>query len=91
MKTKDAVAYFAQGRRGGKKRLADALGIYLSAIYQWGENVPYERTVQLERITNGDLKADDISDRLVQRVNQYYPEENPPEPPVQPDPTQEGL
>jgi transcriptional repressor of cell division inhibition gene dicB len=43
MKTCDAIARF-----GGVRQLADALGIWTSAIYQWGENVPELRRYQIE-------------------------------------------
>lgn len=57
MKTQDAIEYF-----GGKKiYLARALGIYPSAVTMWGDGVPLLRQYQLERITNGALKADPIA------------------------------
>ncbi|WP_345854220.1 Cro/CI family transcriptional regulator [Shewanella algae] len=58
MKTNIAIEYFG-GKRGGRTRLAKALGISPSSISQWEENVPKLRAYQLERLTNGELKADD--------------------------------
>lgn len=55
METKEALEYYG----GDARALADALGIWHSAIYQWGEHPPALRQLQLERITNGALKAED--------------------------------
>ncbi|MBB3103765.1 Cro/CI family transcriptional regulator [Azomonas macrocytogenes] len=52
MKTTDATAYF-----GSKKKLAEALGISPSAVTMWGSVIPELRQFQLERLTNGALKA----------------------------------
>lgn len=52
MKTNDAIAYY-----GGKTQLAAALGIKTPSIYDWGDIVPEKRQYQLERLTNGALKA----------------------------------
>lgn len=38
-------------RRGAKAELARALGITHAAVQQWGDRVPAERTVEVERIT----------------------------------------
>ncbi|WP_043530431.1 Cro/CI family transcriptional regulator [Litchfieldella xinjiangensis] len=57
MKTEDAIQHF-----GGKKiDLAKALGLSPSAITQWGETVPPLRQFQLERITDGKLKAEPVA------------------------------
>jgi DNA-binding transcriptional regulator YdaS (Cro superfamily) len=53
MRKKDAITHF-----GGVGKLADALGILHSAVSQWGEDVPQRRSFEIERITNGTLKAD---------------------------------
>ena len=45
MKTQDAIELF-----GGRKALADALGIWPQAIYKWGEHVPDLRRFQIEEI-----------------------------------------
>ncbi|WP_335918325.1 Cro/CI family transcriptional regulator [Shewanella algae] len=58
MKTKAAIEYFG-GKRGGRTKLAKALGISPSSVSQWAEDVPQLRAFQLERLTNGELKADD--------------------------------
>lgn len=42
MKTEEAIR-----RAGGKKELADLLGISLPAIYQWKKEVPQPREWQL--------------------------------------------
>ena len=54
MKTKDAIAHF-----GSVRALADALGISVFAVYQWGEQVPTHRgrDFQIEVLTGGKLKA----------------------------------
>jgi len=38
--------------------LAQALGIWVSAIYQWGEYPPIGRQYQLEVMTGGKLQAE---------------------------------
>lgn len=52
MKTKDAITHF-----GNKAKLAKALNISKSAITQWPDDVPELRAFQIERLTNGKLKA----------------------------------
>lgn len=54
METSEAVKHFK-----GKSKLAKALGITPASVSQWGEHVPPLRAYQLERITKGQLKADD--------------------------------
>jgi transcriptional repressor of cell division inhibition gene dicB len=54
MRTCDAIKYF-----GDEKALAAALGIKAPSIYGWGETVPKLRQLQLEKITDGKLKADE--------------------------------
>lgn len=59
MTTDEAIKAF-----GGIKPLADALGIWPTAIYQWGERVPVRRQEQIEamlqeRETQEDSRADD--------------------------------
>lgn len=57
MKTEDAIKHF-----GGKKiELAKALKISPSAVTMWGDEIPLLRQYQLERITDGALKADPIA------------------------------
>lgn len=53
MKKKDVIEHF-----GGVGKTAIALGVLQSAVSQWGENVPQRRAFEIERITNGALKAD---------------------------------
>lgn len=53
MLTQTAIKYF-----GTRTALAKALGIRAPSTYNWGETVPRARQYELERLTNGDLKAD---------------------------------
>lgn len=52
MKTVDAIAHF-----GNKNRLAKALGITRCSVSHWGEIVPALRAYQIEKLTDGKLKA----------------------------------
>lgn len=52
MKRQTAIDYF-----GSIPKLARALKITYEAVRQWGEDVPELRQYQLEKITNGTLKA----------------------------------
>lgn len=53
MKKADAISHF-----GTTVKLASALGIAQSAVSQWGDEIPKLRAYEIERITNGALKAD---------------------------------
>ncbi len=53
MKMEDALSFY-----GTKSALATALGVSKSAITLWGDQVPPMRSCQLEKLTNGQLKAD---------------------------------
>lgn len=53
MKTQDAIKHF-----GSAAKLAKALGIWKTAVSQWGETVPPRRAYEIERLTGGELKAD---------------------------------
>jgi len=53
MNTQTAINHF-----GGRKELADSLGISREATYVWGNEVPYLRQCQLQVITAGKLVAD---------------------------------
>jgi transcriptional repressor of cell division inhibition gene dicB len=55
MRTDEAIRFF-----GGKKALADALGVWPQVIYQWGEHPPMARQYELEVKTNGVLKAEKV-------------------------------
>lgn len=55
MKTKDAVRFF-----GTQAELARALGIKRQSVNDWGDVVPLARQYQLERLTQGKLKAPEI-------------------------------
>ena len=54
MTTKEALAYYDNDPR----RLAAALGIWHSAVYQWGEYPPALRQLQLQHLTQGVLSAE---------------------------------
>lgn len=54
MRTQEALDYYD----GKHFRLAQALGIWVTAIYQWGEYPPIGRQYQLEVLTDGALKAE---------------------------------
>jgi DNA-binding transcriptional regulator YdaS (Cro superfamily) len=62
MKTKAAISYF-----GSKSQLAKSLGVTKGAVSQWPDDVPELRAYQIERLTNGKLKAD------VPRIEQVNP------------------
>ena len=53
MKTEDAVKFF-----GGKKKIADLLGITLGGVCNWGEVVPLDRAVILQKHSFGNLHID---------------------------------
>lgn len=53
MTTDQAIQHF-----GGRKALADAIGVWPQVIYQWGERPPMARQYELEVKTKGVLKAD---------------------------------
>lgn len=60
MRTATAVAHFSdqEDGRGGKIRIARALGLTSGAVSQWGDVVPEKQAYRLEDITNGSLKVD---------------------------------
>ena len=59
MKTQDAINFFSDERgKGGIKRLADALGIWPQAVYQWGEDVPELQGYKIQVITKNKLKQE---------------------------------
>lgn len=54
---KKVIEYF-----GGKAKLACALGVERAAVSWWLRNgLPANRAVQIERLTNGEFKAVDIT------------------------------
>ncbi len=57
MKTSTALAHYSNS----PLLLGSALGISSQAVSQWGEDVPKLRALQLEKMTNGELKADGSS------------------------------
>lgn len=54
MTTVDAIKFF-----GGRKKLAEALGIWPHSTYGWGVTPPMLRQFQLQRLTRGRLTADE--------------------------------
>jgi len=46
---------------GTASKMARALGIKPQAIYQWDGKIPRLRAFEIERVTKGKLKADDLS------------------------------
>lgn len=54
MTTQEALDYY----ENNPMRMAQALGVWVSAIYQWGEYPPIGRQFQLEVLTEGKLKAE---------------------------------
>lgn len=60
MRKSDALRHF-----GNAYRLAKALGIEQSAVSRWTTYVPLIRALQIERLTEGKLKAD--TDAYVRR------------------------
>lgn len=57
MTTQEAVEFF-----GTRQKMAEALGIWVTATYQWGECPPFVRQYQIEVVSNGELKAERIND-----------------------------
>ncbi len=53
MKKTEVVTHF-----GTLQAVADALGITIGAVWQWGEDLPVGRQAEIELITGGALKAD---------------------------------
>lgn len=59
MTKQEAIDYFGGAKDGGVRKLADALGISVQAIYDWPEGaIPTGRQYQLQVLTKGRLKAD---------------------------------
>lgn len=57
MTTEQAINHF-----GSRDKLAKALGIWVSAVYAWGEYPPELRQYEIEVKTNGALKAEGNKD-----------------------------
>ena len=55
MKKLDVIAYF-----GGVTKTAKALGISKSAVSLWGEETPYGRACQVQLLTKGKLKTEQV-------------------------------
>jgi len=53
MKKSKVIAHF-----GNAANLAKKLGIKPSAIYQWPDEIPQRRAYEIEKLTNGKLKAE---------------------------------
>ncbi|WP_431482254.1 Cro/CI family transcriptional regulator [Pseudomonas solani] len=52
MNMTEAISHF-----GSKKKIADALGIYPSAVTQWGDSIPELRQIQLQALSKKKPKA----------------------------------
>ena len=52
MNKNDALSHF-----GGVIATANALGISHAAVSKWGEKIPMRRAYEIERLTDGKLKA----------------------------------
>ncbi len=55
MKKSDAIEYF-----GSASKLASAINVAPSAVSQWGEIIPPLRAYQIERLTSGQLKVEEV-------------------------------
>ena len=55
MKKSDAIEHF-----GSASKLATAINIAPAAVSQWGETIPLLRAYQLEKITGGQLKVEEV-------------------------------
>ncbi|MBB66872.1 Cro/CI family transcriptional regulator [Alteromonas mediterranea] len=55
MKKSDAIEHF-----GSASKLASAINVAPSAVSQWGETIPLLRAYQLEKITGGKLKVEEV-------------------------------
>lgn len=53
MRTKDVISHYGNAGRASK-----ALGLSHAAVYRWGEYPPAIRQLQVERATNGKLRAE---------------------------------
>lgn len=53
MTTEEVIEYYG----GDRRRVAEALGVWVSAVYQWGEEPPLLRQYQLEAMTDGALRV----------------------------------
>jgi hypothetical protein len=56
MKTQEIIDHF-----GDVKKAADALGVWPQTIYAWGEYPPLSRQYQVQVMTDGELKAEEIN------------------------------
>jgi len=61
MTYQEALAYFDNK----PSRMAKALGITPAAVSQWREEIPRLRQLELEKISNGVLKAEPVAGRKV--------------------------
>lgn len=55
MKKADAIQYF-----GSQAALGKAVGVSQAAISKWPDDVPKLRAYQIESLTNGELKAEEV-------------------------------
>jgi len=58
MTKQEAIDHFGGAKDGGVRKLADALGISVQAVYDWpDEAIPIGRQYQLQVLTKGRLKV----------------------------------
>lgn len=53
MKITEAINFF-----GNRAKLAAALNISRTAVYQWKSKIPIRRQYEIEKMTKGELKSD---------------------------------
>ena len=53
MKKNDVITHF-----GTMTKAAEVLGLTKSAVSQWPDEIPQRRAYEIERLTNGKLKAE---------------------------------
>ena len=53
MRKENVINYF-----GTQEKTAKALGVTQASVSRWGDEVPRLRAFEIERLTNGALKAD---------------------------------
>ena len=53
MNVDEAISYF-----GDRKKMAENLGVSLYVTYRWDKKLPMLRQFQIERMSDGKLKAD---------------------------------
>lgn len=60
MDTKQHPIVRAAEAVGSQKKLADSLGVTPGAVSQWRSGVPVERCIDIERITHGAVRCEEL-------------------------------